>query len=326
MHRRRFIGLTLGTGAAAAFAGKRMLSGYQRIERTSWALGSNVTITACHPDARSAERAINTAFLELDRLEDVLSLYRPHSQISALNRDGILDNPDADLVAVLTSALAWSHATNGAFDPTVQPLWPLYATGKPPDLEILESTRRRIGWQRVELSPGRVRLGPNQAITLNGIAQGFAADRVCDVLRAHGIEHALVNTGEFGPIGTKPNGDPWKLGIQHPRTRDALVALTALDGRFLATSGDYETAFCDDFTRHHIFDPASGRSPTTLSSVSVLAPSGIEADALSTAIFVLGPERGLELAASRERVDVLLVLRSLETRMTAGFPRTPGPN
>jgi len=176
----------------------------------------------------------------------------------------------------------------------------------------------------VEVDAYRIRLGTGQSVTLNGIAQGFAADRVRDVLRAHGIHYALANTGEFAALSHKPEGGNWRIGIQHPRVPEAyvaLAALAALDDRFLATSGDYETKFSDDFSTHHIFDPATGRSPTTLSSVTVIAPMGMEADALSTAIFVIGPDNGLRLAASRRGVEVLMVLKDGELVSTPNFPR-----
>jgi thiamine biosynthesis lipoprotein len=225
------------------------------------------------------------------------------------------------LVKVLRHAIAWSRRTHGAFDPTVQPLWAFYAQGGRPDSDRLQGSRQLVDWKRVEVDARRVRLGPGQAVTLNGIAQGFAADRVREVLRAHGIRHALANTGEFAALGHKPGGDDWRIGIQHPRVPEAYVALAALEDRFLATSGDYETKFSEDFSAHHIFDPATGRSPTTLSSVTVIAPTGLEADALSTAIFVLGPDQGLKLAARRRGVEVLMVLKNGELVSTPNFPK-----
>jgi len=268
-----------------------------------------------------AECAVAAAFGALDELENVLSLYRPQSQICQLNRERIFEQPHQDMLTVVQSALDWARLTDGAFDPTVQPLWSLYAAGKQPESAELENARRLVNWKQVRLDGTEIRLGPAQQMTLNGIAQGFAADRVGEVFRSHGITHALVNTGEFGALGRKPDGKPWQIGIQHPRVREAYAALAALSDRFLSTSGDYETKFSDDFANNHIFDPATGRSPTELSSVTVLAPTGIDADALSTAIFVLGPSRGLELAASRTNVDAFLVLKNGDVVFTPNFPK-----
>lgn len=180
--------------------------------------------------------------------------------------------------------------------------------------------RQRVDWRRCEVRSDRIRLGVGQSLTLNGIAQGFAADRVRQVLEAHGIRHALVDAGEFAALGRKPDGKAWRVGVQHPRIPEAFAALADMDGRFLATSGDYQTAFTEDFSSHHIFEPKTGRSPSALSSVTVLAPTGLEADALSTAIFVLGPGPGLELAGRRPGVDALLILKGGDVLRTPGFP------
>ena len=161
---------------------------------------------------------------------------------------------------------------------------------------------------------------PATAITLNGIAQGFAADCAIAALRDHGVEHALVNSGEIGCLGRKPNGRNWNVGIQHPREPDAFVALPTLRGRSLATSGDYETTYSADFSKNHIFDPQTGQSPNELASVSIAAPTAMQADALSTAIFVMGRERGMELIRSLPGVDVFFVLKDGSTVTSAGFP------
>ena len=161
---------------------------------------------------------------------------------------------------------------------------------------------------------------PGMELTLNGIAQGFAADRVATILRAHGVQHALVNAGEINTLNTRPNGQGWAIGIQHPRKEEGYLALAELNGRCLATSGDYATTFSSDFTRHHIFDPQTGQSPVKLSSVSVVARTGMEADALSTAVFVLGPEKGTALVRRTPGADALLVLKNGRTLMTSDFP------
>ena len=320
VNRRRFITLAVGAGSLLGWPGILPKS-LARVERKSWALGTDVSLVVYHEDGAIAERAMSTAFKALDDIENVLSLYRPQSQICRLNCDGVLNQPHPDLVQVLRTAIIWSRLTDGAFDPTVQPLWELYAQGGVPDADRLQAARQLVDWGKAEVDDHRVRLGPGQAVTLNGIAQGFAADRLRDVLKAHGIRYALANTGEFGAISHKPEGDTWRIGIQHPRVPDAHVALAELDDRFLATSGDYETKFSEDFSSNHIFDPATGRSPTTLSSVTVIAPTGLDADSLSTAIFVLGPDKGLELAASRSGVEALMVLKDGDLVFTPNFPR-----
>jgi thiamine biosynthesis lipoprotein len=295
------------------------------IARTSWALGSEVSIAVIEEDRQRAKRALAAAFEELAQVEKLMSLYRPDSQLCRLNRDGLLSDPHPHLVEVLLRSRAASEKSDGAFDVTVQPLWEVYAeaqrSGRLPGPEAIEAARSKVDWRRVEVSADRVRLlGRGTAVTLNGIAQGFAADRVADALRRHGIEHALVNTGEIGAVGGKQDGEPWTVGIRHPREPKAHLALAGLAGRSLATSGDYATRFGDDYRDHHLFDPRTGRSPAAFASVSVVAPAACEADALSTAVFVLGPEAGLQLVRSTPGAEALLVFKDGRTLATADFP------
>jgi FAD:protein FMN transferase len=322
--RRRFLFLLGGAGGLAALPALR--SGLKKVERTSWALGADVSITALHEDGRNAAHAIDDAFAQLERIEEAMSLYRPQSQICRLNRDGVLENPDPYLVTVLRAAAETSERSGGAFDATVQPLWSLYAearkSGALPSPEALRGATRRVDWRNVDVDERRIRFrADGTAITLNGIAQGFAADRVQAALWARGIRHALVNTGEFGSLGRKADGTPWTVGIQHPRRPDAYVALAALEDRFLSTSGDYATTFSDDFRHHHIFDPRTGLSPTEFSSVTVLARSGTEADALTKVLFVQGLRRGLDHVRSVPGADALCCLKDGRMVSTDGFPR-----
>lgn len=294
-------------------------------ELRTHALGTEISITALHHDPDHARRAIATAFDAIEQLEQAISLYRSDSQICQLNQSGVVKDPHPDLLALLDYAARISRASDGAFDITVQPLWNLFAEAKrrsalPGEAAILDA-RQRVDWRKVSVTDRQVRLGEGMAITLNGIAQGFAADRLVAILRNYGIEHALVNAGEIATIGTKEHGKPWAAGVQHPRRPDAYIALVALEGRSMSTSGDYATAFSDDLAYNHVFDPGTGRSPTLFSSVSVVAPTATQADALSTAIFVLGVEKGLQLARATPGTDAMLVLKDGQVLATKGFPQ-----
>jgi thiamine biosynthesis lipoprotein len=324
------VGTSAGVVVALRLGGERpeglvLGNELQSVSRTSWALGSDATITVVHQDASAGEAAIDAAFKELERIEDVMSIYRANSQLSRLNRDGVLDDPHPYFVEVLQAAQAMSQRSDGAFDVTVQPLWNLYAAAQqrkqlPTDAEIA-AARQCINWKKVHVANSQIRFeGDDTAITLNGIAQGFAADRVGIVLRQHGVEHALIDTGEIGAFGTKASGDAWSIGIQHPRDREAYVSIAKLAGRCLATSGDYATTFSSDYKHHHLLDPRTGKSPNDLSSVSIAASTALEADALSTAVFVIGAEAGLKLVEQTFGADALLVLKDGRSIVTSGFP------
>lgn len=327
--RRRFLCLSLGGSAALLLGGFAMRrSADNTVTRRAWALGSDVSMTVMGLPAEQAKRALDAAFGELETIEQVMSLYRPDSQLCRLNRDRVLDQPHPYLLDVLAMAEQTSRQSGGAFDITVQPLWALFAAcqkqNRLPTEGDVAVARACVNWQAVDVNANRVRLRePVTSITLNGIAQGFAADRAVAALRNHGVEHALINTGEISSLGCKLNGDDWNVGIQHPRDPDAFVSLAALDGRSLATSGDYETTFSADFSKNHIFDPHTGQSPSEVASVSILAPTAMQADAFSTTAMVLGPDRTQGLIESLSNVDALFVLKDGRTLHTQGFPWIP---
>lgn len=295
------------------------------VTRTSRALGTTVSVKALHPATKIAEQALNKAFKELYHIESILSIYRRNSQVSQLNRTGDLKNPDPILTDILKQSIAWSERSQGAFDITVQPLWALFQSCKKMDTlpkeNQIKATQSKVNWKQINLSLCEVQLkGQGTAITLNGIAQGFATDFLRKSLKDEGIEHALIDCGEIGTIGTNPKGKAWTAGIQHPRRSDAFSAVTEIDDRCLSTSGDYATTFSKDYRSNHLFDPSTGQSPQELSSVTILAPNATDADALSTAVFIMGPDKGMKLIRQCPSTDAYMVLKDGTTLVTEGFP------
>ena len=295
-----------------------------KVTRHGWALGTNVSMTVFHRDPDTAGKALTEAFAELDRVEDIMSLYRQDSEISRLNRDGHLENPHPWLVDILQQSAELSNATNGAFDVTVQPLWKVHyqhaQAGTVPTGEALQDAIARVNWRNVAITSAGIHLRPGTEITLNGIAQGFAADAVSRVFRREGIEHALIDTGEIGTVGSHAEKEAWSIGIKHPRNEQDLLGLAALNGRCLATSGDYETRFSEDYSQHHLLDPKTGHSPTELSSVTVVAETAVQADALSTAVFLVGVKEGQRLVETTPGADALFVSKGGQVTRTDGFP------
>lgn len=321
MERRRFLAASLGTVFVAPASGAvhaPLHSG------AALAFGTTVSVSVRHADPRVARLAIADALAAARMVDRLMSIHDPASQVARLNRDGVLARPDPHLLAVLRHARALSQLTSGAFDITVQPLW--QASRRAADKAALLSQRERaaaralLGWNLVDASPERVVLRkPGMRITLNGLAQGYAADLALRAVRARGIEHALLDTGEFAASGDAGER-PWQLGVPDPRTPHRMAAALRGDGRCVATSGDYEATFSNDHVHHHIFDPASGDSPLELASVTVLAPSGIEADGLSTACMVLGSRGAHALAARLPGVDLLTIGKRGALRRSPGFP------
>lgn len=319
--RRRMI-----TGAASVLAAARWprITSAASLTRSGQALGAEVRITVCHDVADSAAQLADGALAEIARIDRLLSLYRPDSQVSILNRAGRMDDADPDLLAILGKCQALSDKTGGAFDITVQPLWEMYAkakkAGKLPPEDERAAARAKVDYRRLKIEGKRVWMEPGMAITLNAIAQGYAADAAAAVLRRAGVRHAMIDTGEIATIGTKPDGEPWSIGIQHPRRKDAYIAVAKLRDLCLSTSGDYATTFTDDRVYHHIFNPATGRSPDKLASVTIVAPSAADADSLSTACLVMGLEKSLKLIGAMEGIEAMFIFKDGRSIATKGFP------
>ncbi len=301
--RRRFIAIAAAAGglpllpfsAARAAPGKNPLLRFWSGE----ALGADATLEIHHPDPKVADQLIEASLAEVARLEKVLSLYRPDSALSILNRNGVIETPPFDLVQVLSDSRRYGALTGGAFDVTVQPLWDLYAAhfsrpGASPDGPSgreLAAAVARIGQDALEVTADRVRLTrPAMSVTLNGIGEGYVTDRVVDLLRAGGIEHAMVNMGEIYALGSHPAGGPWSVGLEDPRAPTKVTETIALQDRAVATSAGYNTEFDPAGRFNHLFEPRTGHTSWRWLSVSVEAATTTEADALSTAFSVMPEE------------------------------------
>lgn len=332
MQRRKFMSAHLGAAALYATGGWQAAiacaSATPRLRLYSasdLAFGTTIRVQLLHDSAAQAQRAIDGALAAARKVDALMSVYRPGSQVFELNRTGRLGRPAPQLLTVLAWARRLSQATGGAFDVTVQPLWSAYAgaakQGRLPADGAIDAAHRAVDWRSIAADAQGVRLlGAGMAITLNGIAQGYAADLALDAVRTHGVRHALLDMGEFSALGERPQHRPWTLAVQDPRRPDHFVAAIEADGRCIATSGDYATSFSTDFSSNHIFDPHTGRSPTQLASATVLAPTGMLADGLSTAFMVLGTERAHRLAAAMGRVDFLLVDKTGNVFRSKSFP------
>jgi FAD:protein FMN transferase len=330
MKRRNFLRSSLGAGAAGLGASGWLLADDARgadtlqwRDRTLLGFGTVLSLRVAHTGSRQAELALDAAVETIRHVEAQMSLFRRDSALSQLNREGVLLRPHPDLVKVLQLAQSVSARSQGAFDVTVQPLWTAFEQAASrqalPSPEAVKAARAAVGWEHLAVSSDAIRLGrPGMGVTLNGIAQGFAADLVRTRLQAHGVKHALVNAGEWTALGQPGNDRPWLLGLQDPRDAQALIARLALDGRSIAVSADNECSFSADRVHHHIFDPHTGYSPADLACVAVAAPSCALADALTKVMFVAGREGALRLA-QEWGVDVLVVDKQGHWQATPGL-------
>lgn len=318
--RRRLI--TIAAAAAGTALAGRTARADDAVRWHGSALGAQVSIEIHHPDRAAAERLVRQSLAEVRRLEGLFSLYQPGSAICTLNRAGVLAAPDPDMVKLLRTALAFAELTGGAFDPTVQPLWQLYAShfSSPsadpngPAADKLAQALAKVGHDGLLVSPDRIALLKHGAgLTLNGIAQGYVTDRVVDMLRGAGLSTTLVDMGEVRAIGARPDGKPWQVGLADADRPGRLGATVAIVDRAVATTAGAGFRFDRAGRFTHLFDPRTGRSPARYRSVSVIAPTATEADALSTAFSLLPPESVGTIVAARQNLAAQLVVGQGET-------------
>lgn len=280
------------------------------------ALGARAKIQLVHADEVLAGEVLQQCVREIDRLEDLFSLYRTGSTLNALNRAGEISNPDLAFLELIAAALQVSRETGGAFDISVQPLWQLYADhfatpgANPagPAPELIGHALELVDYRQIKASPQRIALGhPGMAVTLNGIAQGFITDRISALLNANGFSRVLVHLGESYGSGTRADGSPWRAGIAAPDGSGSLVKTVGLSDRALATSGGYGHKFDAGGKHHHLFDPRSGLSASRYGSVSVAGPSSMMADALSTAFSIMPLDRIREIIARQADMQATIV-------------------
>ena len=283
------MGLSLGVNATA-----RESLVWQ--ERNLVGFGTTLWIKAAHTDSGRLQEALNDSVQAIRSVEKQMSLFDPNSAVSRLNRVGELLKPDADLVSVLTLAQFVSQRSAGAFDVTMQPLWKLWtdhAIEKTlPSFKTLSQTCSLVNWQALSVSPAEIRLNKKgMGVSLNGIAQGYAADKVRAVLQVHGVQHALIDTGETTFLGQSSKGEDWRFAVEPSAASSSVPPIINTHGWAIATSSDAHTVFSADHVHHHILNPQTGDSPTHWSSVSVMAPSCALADALTKVFFMCPPQR-----------------------------------
>lgn len=306
--RRRFLGIVAASSALALAPGF-LRRAHAAIAPARWqgvALGADAELRLYHPDRLAAEQLIERALQELRRLEGVFSLYRDDSALSILNRQGYLADPPSDLVRLLSESRHYAELTGGLFDPSVQPLWRVYAdhfaqTDASPDgpaQNAISRALQSVSYRSIQVDPQRIRLQPGMALTLNGIAQGYITDRVTDLFRNAGLERALVDMGEIRGLDASANAAGWRVGLADPLSPDQILAQVPISNQALATSGGYGTPLDAAGQYSHLFDPLTGQARPLYRSVSVMASTATAADALSTAFSNMPLERTAALVRS----------------------------
>lgn len=273
--------------------------------------------------------AITAAFSEMTRLDSLFSAYRNDSEVALINREvatpnGVMLSSAVD--SVLHVAQWAAQISHGAFDVTVAPILRLWGFGtdslKLPSPEQIVARLPLVGYHHLLLSARRINFRqPHMAIDLGGVAKGYVVDRGLEILQQAGIRDVMITAGGDLRVITSPlTAGRRYIWIRHPRPAHPDSAASSFFGRFklagdgaVSTSGDYERFFIHEGKRyHHIIDPHSGYPASGAVSATVLAKTSVQADALSTALFVLGPERGIALADSLPGVEAMMIYQTGE--------------
>ena len=335
INRRSFLKLSgiLGIGLASAAAiptwaeAVRFNRKLYKVSKTRLAMGTFVSMTLLHSSKDQAEDAMGAAFLEIDRLSRTISRFDETTAVAQLNREGFLKDVPPEVAAVVFRALEYYRISNGAFDISVKPVVDLFkekfseGQDMPPTEGELRKALTLVNASNIEFEGSYLRFKePGMGITLDGIAKGYIVDRASQVLAKHQIKNHLINAG--GDIRTMGHGrdkKPWTIAVQDPQKKKHYPDIIHITDGAIATSGNYEIYFDKEKMFHHIVNPGTGLSPDESTSVSVLAETAMDADALSTTVFVMDPERGTRFINSLPKCESLVVAKGNRKIKSAGW-------
>jgi thiamine biosynthesis lipoprotein len=292
-------------------------------------MGTSVEIAVSQTQAVKAEEGMEAAFREVQRIDFLMSHYREDSEISRVNRDAGKKETKVspEMLRMIERAIEFSSLSEGAFDITIGPVFRLwnFREGKFPEEKKLRENLKKVGYRQIKIDRTRSSIflqEEGMEIDLGAIAKGYAVDSASAVLKEKGIENFLVNAGgDLKVSGSKEKGVPWIVGIQHPRLPSQMVAKLSPRQAGVATSGDYKKFFIERGERyHHLLNPSTGTPARECQSVTVMAPSAMAADALATAVFVLGPKKGLALVKRMNDVHAIIVDRGGSVLVSPHWP------
>ena len=293
-------------------------------KRTQILLGTVVEIQVRDANEQKADDAITKAFAEVKRIDDLFTTYNEESPVSKVNSLSYsIISVDSEIYGLIVLCDSITKLSNGSFDVSLDNLtevWGFYTDDPqlPTKVEI-DSALLNSGWQKIPLlGDNKIIKKGNVGLNFGAIAKGYAVDQAINVLKNNGIKTALVNAGgEISLIG-----NDWIVGIQHPREINSLITKIKLDGLTVATSGDYEQYFEASGKRyHHILDPKTGYPSPGLQSVTIINKSNTIADALATAVFVMGKEKGMKLIETLDETEAMIINDKGKISYSSGFEK-----
>ncbi len=306
------------------FLGVRTYNSYRHHleKQTRFMMDTYVTIYAVGPQ-RATSRAVNRALDRMQEVDTKFNILNPESPLYAFNHRGVPIS-DQEILKVVQIALQVAKESDGAFDITISPLvdlWGFYGDApRLPEREEIRDCLSKMGYQHLLVKNGKLEKSKEEIrIDLGGIAKGYAVTQAIEVLKAEGLTSALIDAGGDVYALGKRGGKFWKVGIRDPRREDLLGYLEVEDLAVMG-SGDYERFFIKDGKRyHHIFDPKTGYPAEGVTGTTLIHPDPLVADAWNTAIFVLGPKKGLEMVEKLPAMEAIMVTTEGETLYSSGL-------
>ena len=284
-------------------------------ERTEAIMGTRIYVELWADDAAKGDAAIEAVMAEMRRIDDLMSHYKPESQLSQINARASQEpvQVDPELFDLIKLSTHYSQITEGAFDITYASVGHLYDYPHHvrPTEEQIKAALPAVNWRNMLLDPEHHTVKferPGMRIDLGGIGKGYAVDRGIAILQARGIKHAVVTAGGDSRIIGDRMGRPWLVGIRDPDDKNKVVTRIPLVDSAMSTSGDYERYFDEGGVRyHHIIDPHTGHSASKVRSATILAPTATQTDGMSKTAFVLGPEKALEIINRMPEYDAIFI-------------------
>ncbi|GAA6210827.1 FAD:protein FMN transferase [Hyphomicrobiales bacterium 4NK60-0047b] len=302
----------------------------KRLKQVSWqgiVLGSDASILLTTENETHAKTTIKKMLLEVKRLESYFSLYQKNSLINQLNINGIYKSPPKEFKELITEAVKYSKLSDGAFDPTIQPLFMAYknlnnvnrSEDSIPQPSVKEAINL-INWKNIEIANNHIAFKvPQMAITLNGIAQGYITDKAVEILKANGFENTLVNFGEYVGSGSKhPQQNTehgWNIQLGKTDANETAPEIWNLKNNALAASSHGGYQFNDPKGLHHMLDPRTGSNQPAWREIYVLAETATKADAASTALFA-SPPKQIKILVEKLKLQKTLIIKSNGARLT----------
>jgi thiamine biosynthesis lipoprotein len=302
------------------------------VRREDTVMGTRIYVEAWHDDPVRGEQAVDAVFAEMHRINELMSHYRPDSQLSRINARAAVEPVavDPELFDLLRTSVRFSELTGGAFDITYASVGYLYDYRRhvhPSEKEIAAALPG-VNYRNLLLDPSNhtVRFGRDgMLIDLGGIAKGYACDRGVEILKRFGVTNAIVTAGGDTRLLGDRRGRPWTIGLRHPDDRSRVVLSMPLEDVAISTSGDYERYFDAGGVRyHHIIDPKTGHSPSGVRSVTIIGPTATETEGWSKGVFIRGAEEGIRMIEQHPAFDAVVVDRTGKVWYSKGLaPPSP---